>query len=760
MSGFFFASEKGGIKMICRDKIKYVPCNSLKLILTFTFFLFFFASTDLIAATHTVGVGQAYATITEAIAAATAGDTIDVYGTITLEGDGQSSATSGVDINKDLIIQGQGPTSTIVQADATQGTATRRVFTVPAGITVTLKDMTIRYGNCAVAGAIRNEGALLTIENCVISDNNGTAHVGAIYHKNSTLVLSSSEIINNTAPGMIGAIYNNASEGTSSLALTDCTISNNTGGSLAGGIDNVAVAGGTFTLTLEGCTFSGNQANGNTSSDAGAIRAYLIGGAINTGTLNATNCTFFENTARNKGGAIALFDDSESGTLAVNLLNCTIVGNRADSNDDGVFRDYVTNYPNGLGGGIFIGSTLIDPATLFDINITNCLIADNISGSSSVDSDLCCAVEVRPQPLTVDMNYSILEVWDATRITLNGTNNLTGQQASLNVAGALADNGGSTQTLALLAGSVAINAGTDTGAPATDQRGYDRISPCDIGAYEYQPTYPVTYNGNGNTSGTVPTDQTKTYGVDLTLATNTGSLGRTGYTFNGWNTATDGSGTHYDEGATYTDNGPLTLYAEWTANTYPVTYNGNGNTSGTVPADQTKIYDVALTLATNTGSLARTGYTFNGWNTATDGNGTHYDEGATYTDNGPLTLYAEWTANTYPVTYNGNGNTSGTVPADQTKIYDVALTLATNTGSLARTGYTFNGWNTATDGNGTHYDEGATYTDNAALTLYAEWTAAIPAAIPTLSEWGMIIFALLMAVTAIVFMRRRKEMRA
>jgi hypothetical protein len=69
--------------------------------------------------------------------------------------------------------------------------------------------------------------------------------------------------------------------------------------------------------------------------------------------------------------------------------------------------------------------------------------------------------------------------------------------------------------------------------------------------------------------------------------------------------------------------------------TYTVTYNGNGNTSGTAPADQTKTHDVALTLQTNTGSLAKTGYTFSGWNTAADGSGTSYAEGASYTATPP-----------------------------------------------------------------------------------------------------------------------------
>ncbi|WP_459925270.1 choice-of-anchor U domain-containing protein, partial [Desulfatiferula olefinivorans] len=69
------------------------------------------------------------------------------------------------------------------------------------------------------------------------------------------------------------------------------------------------------------------------------------------------------------------------------------------------------------------------------------------------------------------------------------------------------------------------------------------------------------------------------------------------------------------------------------------------------------------------------------------------------------------------------------------KTYNVSLTLAANTGSLARTGHTFAGWNTATDGTGTHYESGGTYTGNAALTLYAEWTAIPHYMAKTNGDW-------------------------
>ena len=80
---------------------------------------------------------------------------------------------------------------------------------------------------------------------------------------------------------------------------------------------------------------------------------------------------------------------------------------------------------------------------------------------------------------------------------------------------------------------------------------------------------------------------------------------------------------------------------------------------------------------------------------------------------------------TYAVTYNANSATGGTAPAAQTKTHGTGLTLATNSGSLLRTGYTFAGWNTAANGSGTPYAAGGSYTANTAVTLYATWTALL-----------------------------------
>lgn len=247
------------------------------------------------------------------------------------------------------------------------------------------------------------------------------------------------------------------------------------------------------------------------------------------------------------------------------------------------------------------------------------------------------------------------------------------------------------------------------------------------------PTYSVTYNGNGNTAGSVPVD-TISYeqGQVVTVLDNTGVLERTGYLFAGWNTQPDGNGTTYTQAQTFTmGSANVTLYAKWTANpTYTVTYDGNGNTGGTTPSDSTN-YEQGqpVTVLGNTGNLVRTGYTFTGWNTQADGQGSDYAAtgAATFTmGTANVTLYATWSANpTYTVTYDGNGNTGGTAPVDSASYeWGQTVTVLGNTGNLTKTGYAFAGWNTQADGNGTTYTQAQTFTiDSTNVTLYAKWTA-------------------------------------
>jgi uncharacterized repeat protein (TIGR02543 family) len=124
-------------------------------------------------------------------------------------------------------------------------------------------------------------------------------------------------------------------------------------------------------------------------------------------------------------------------------------------------------------------------------------------------------------------------------------------------------------------------------------------------------------------------------------------------------------------------------------------------------------------------AFTRTGYTFAGWNTAADGSGTPYADMASYPFNASVTLYAQWTAQTYTVTFEANfpaGAKGGTgAMAPETGSAPAALTA--NAFSLP--GYSFAGWTTAANGSGTAYADKASYPFNASVTLYAQWTGPI-----------------------------------
>ena len=168
------------------------------------------------------------------------------------------------------------------------------------------------------------------------------------------------------------------------------------------------------------------------------------------------------------------------------------------------------------------------------------------------------------------------------------------------------------------------------------------------------PAYTVTYAGNGNTGGTVPTDSTECLaGTTVTVLGNTGSLANSGHTFAGWNTAANGSGTAYAAGATFTmGSSNVTLYAQWTLSsaTYAVTYVGNGSTSGFgLPDPNQYAAGSTVTVHGNLGFFFKPDYSFDGWNTSANGSGAAYAIGETFTmGNSDVTLYAQWNATDWP----------------------------------------------------------------------------------------------------------------
>jgi uncharacterized repeat protein (TIGR02543 family) len=217
--------------------------------------------------------------------------------------------------------------------------------------------------------------------------------------------------------------------------------------------------------------------------------------------------------------------------------------------------------------------------------------------------------------------------------------------------------------------------------------------------------YTITFNAQGG--AVTPGSQSVTYG------TATGALSvptRPGYSFKGWFTAATG-GTQYVGGtALYDTVGNTPLYARWAANVYTITFNAQGGAGS--PGSQ------SITYGTATGALpvpTRDGYTFAGWFTAATG-GTQYVGGtALYDTVGDMTLYAQWTANVYTITFDAQGGTVS--PGSK------LVTYGAQTGALpvpTRPGYTFNGWFTAASG-GVQYTEATVYRIADDISLFARW---------------------------------------
>ena len=232
--------------------------------------------------------------------------------------------------------------------------------------------------------------------------------------------------------------------------------------------------------------------------------------------------------------------------------------------------------------------------------------------------------------------------------------------------------------------------------------------------WRYKPaTYTVTFDANGGTNA--PSSQTKTYGVALTLTTAIPT--RANYRFVGWSKDRNATSASYFAGGSYTDNASVTLYAVWaySPESYTVTFDANGGTGA--PASQSKTYGVPLTLSDE--KPVRSYYEFLGWAKSPDALSPEYMPGSSYNENEEVTLYAVWksTLETYTVSYDANGGSDA--PANQIKTEDIALKLSSDI--PIRNCYEFLGWAESPSATSATYAAGATYFENADITLYAVW---------------------------------------
>jgi uncharacterized repeat protein (TIGR02543 family) len=187
---------------------------------------------------------------------------------------------------------------------------------------------------------------------------------------------------------------------------------------------------------------------------------------------------------------------------------------------------------------------------------------------------------------------------------------------------------------------------------------------------------------------------------------------RENFRFDGWNTDRNGSGTRYGDGATYDFSADVTLFAQWVVVGFVVTFNANGGEGS-----------MAAQIATTPTSLTQNAFTwadrnFLGWNTAADGSGQEFADGATHPfgSSGSQVLYAQWSeAPTRTVTFNANGG-SGVMASQEANEPSALDTVA-----FTRANFVFTGWNSQANGLGASYSNSEVYDFSADLTLYAQW---------------------------------------
>ena len=224
-----------------------------------------------------------------------------------------------------------------------------------------------------------------------------------------------------------------------------------------------------------------------------------------------------------------------------------------------------------------------------------------------------------------------------------------------------------------------------------------------------------------------------------------------GYTIIGWNTNKNATTSIWNINTSKSISSSATYYPILKANIYTITLNNQGatssgtkkvyyqyNTTKTINGTTCYYYTnssltTCLSSGYNINKPSKTGYSFKGYYTSTNGSGTNYvNSSGTFINNayktiGDKTLYANWQANTYTITYNANGGSGA--PSSQSYTYDpnndTVFYLSSTTPS--RSGYTFLGWSLSNTATSASYSAGQRWgTHNANnYTLYAVWKKTV-----------------------------------
>lgn len=430
----------------------------------------------------------------------TLASTLNIYHSMTIDGTGQDITVSG---NNSVM-----------------------VFYMTQGVTFTVKNLTVANGQAFIASGIYNDGGTLNMEDCTVTGNSATYDGGGIYVQYGAATISNSTISGNSAAeGFGGGIMNFGG----TVTMTGSTITGNSAGNQGGGIttgdstghlsvtncsiaDNTAVNGGGGINSVGTTTITNSVITGNSSAYYGS------GISSGGGTLAVTGSTIANNSAKAGGGIYVFFDSaivtdstvsgnsatqggggiSANSPATLTVKNSTISGNSTGSaGNGGGIMSYgtvaLTNCTIAGNSGAYGGAIYEGAGT---ITIRNCTISGNsATNGGAISRESSATLTVTNSIITKGSSgtncYYAFSTGSSSNLADDDSCGSSIADSSAILLGPLANYGGSTQTMPLLPGSVAIDAG-DSAACADaatvnslDQRGIARpLGHCDIGAFE------------------------------------------------------------------------------------------------------------------------------------------------------------------------------------------------------------------------------------------------------------------------------------
>ena len=491
---------------------------------------------------------------------------------------------------------------------------------------------TASISNCYSSGNVNANGYYFAYAGGVCGynvANGGTASISNCYSSGNVTATSTGAYGNPYAGGVCGRNY--ADSGTASIS--NCTSSG-----------NVTATSGRYAYAYAGGVCGYNVANGGTAS---------ISNCYSSGNVNATSTYRYA-----YAGGVCGWNDAENyGTASIS--NCYSSGND-------VTASTTSNYGYAYAGGV-CGYNYADAGSA---TIENCWSSGKINASGSSGTAYAGGVCGVNEVYSTGSGTATIQncYWLDTAYSGKDVGSSSGGATSTNVVSKTADEFASGEVAWLL-------------NQWEDENGVNGK----VWAKDNSTGYPVLNGENNNTvvKITVDTDAGSKYAnAEEPFSTVLTEPARTGYTFQGWSTEESGDTTYQADSTIPANENVLTLYTIWTANTYTVEFRANGG-DGSI-SNQAFTYDVPQALTAN--PFTRTGYTFAGWNTAADGTGTAYaDErqvsNLTAVSGGTVTLYAQWTANTYTVTVETSGNGTATAsPASATMGTEITLTATPRSG--------------------------------------------------------------------------------